>query len=617
MYLVFSPVGMALADPSQRRVLFSAVIAALDISHRDMPIFLSSEPIGYTRHAKELLGYHILGPRLSDHEASLQTAGDPAVGHFESSVLAPVTRKHSLYYLDGLVRLFGAKVWKFSYGTLNVSEEQLALSSWETYNYQPHYSGGGQQGQEGGDRWATPPSHSPALTPTNSFARRPEATPEEVVRALAGAGKGATARLPPALQSTLEDLQACFPDSHDPYTLSATDLPLWKLSVQLHFAAMKQSAVVDNDYYTTLLPSKLPPAAFSASAEFSNAYKAPVAPTAHELMSEPSIAPVYSSSLRRLLAMYVCGKSCKPGHTFRSLSGKDGPVSVLNTDKAINISSILSTDSRRVVVAMCAALGGGADEESAAASVSMSQDLLMRVFSRSLWVDDGADPTDGLYEDHFGVEGVRTVGSSDDDDESGFFDCDQSPTVARQPPFGFEKAEPMSCELRRTSTESVASRWRENGSYTLPWKWLSKSDIVASPVGSWLSLVSVYVSSLTDIRSMTSFWVECVEEVRVHWENRVPIPRLFPAVPIASSSSSSSLCRRGKEQDGGRSDSLRNALRRGGQWVDPLWRDVIDRLRCTATPFMLPDTSQCLPFQKLQVHWLILVIVVITSYVFG
>jgi hypothetical protein len=590
-YLILCHNGSALTDASQRRVLFSALIAALDISRQDIPIFLSSEPLGYVRHAKEVLGYHIVSPRINEHDAGQSSSLHPAVGHFESSTLPNVTRKHALYYLDGLSRLFGAKLWKFSCGGINVSEETVSMSAWETYDYQPQNLGSEQ----------SPSPKTPVLTSQGSFSFK---TGTSVTTAAGGVWK-----MPPSLQSTLEDLQACFPDTVDPYSLSPTEIPLWKLSIQLHFAGMKQSATVDNDYYTTLLPSKLPPAAFSASAEFSSIYKSPPTPTAHELMTEPSMMPIYSSSLRRLLAMYICGKSCKPGHTFRSLSGKDGSVTVLNTDKAINISTILSTDTRRAVVALCAAIGMGPETQQSTSPVSLPQDLLMRVFSRSLWVDvadNGQREFDVLYEDYFKAEGVggdsgEVVSGSDDDDDTEFFDCVPSPAAAQA----------ASCRQRQTgisksaSADSLGSSSRPRGAsstgkFLLPWKWLSGSEIVASPVGSWLSLVSVYVSSLKDIRSMTSFWVECVEEVRVHWENRVPIPRLFPPTPLAAQNTQSPAALGHVAVERRDSGTLRGTIRRGGMWLDPLWTDVTDRLRSSATPFMLPDISQCLPFQKLQ-----------------
>lgn len=589
-YLIFCHNGSALTDASQRRVLFSALIAALDISRQDIPIFLSSEPLGYVRHAKEVLGYHIVSPRINEHDAGNDLSSHPAVGHFESSMLPNVTRKHALYYLDGLSRLFGAKLWKFSCGSINVSEETVIMSAWETYDYQPQYFGSEH----------TPNNKKPVLSNQGSFSLKPALVPS--------ISDGIGWRMPSSLQSTLEDLQACFPDTVDPYSLSPSEVPLWKLSIQLHFAGMKQSATVDNDYYTTLLPSKLPPAAFSASAEFSGTYKSPSTPTAHELMSEPSMMPIYSSSLRRLLAMYICGKSCKPGHTFRSLSGKDGPVTVLNTDKAINISTILSTDTRRAVVAMCAAIGMGPESLQSAAPVSLPQDLLMRVFSRSLWVDS-ADHIQGnkdiLYEDYFAEDGIcENISGSDDDDETGFFDCASSPTPSpaassRQSEYSGRRRQHL--VPKSSSADSLGGNNKErSGKFVLPWKWLCGSEIVASPVGSWFSLVSVYVSSLKDIRSMTSFWVECVEEVRVHWESRVPIPRLFPPTPIAPLSTQVSVPAGPVAVERKDSGTLRGTLRRGGMWLDPLWSDVTDKWRSSATPFMLPDVSQCLPFQKLQ-----------------
>jgi hypothetical protein len=566
-YLVFNRVEETLSDVSERRVLFSALISALDSSRCQIPVFLTSEPQESIMYSKEVLGYEIISPRVTEHNAGAYCDHEPAIYQYESLILDAVNRKHSFYYLDGLSRLFGAKLWKFSSGTISISEETVMISAWEHYEYIPPTD---YTTRERVDLWGltSAPTSPPILFSSDSF------TQSEFSRQMSQSSFSTPYEisLPPVIQSTMEDLLAPFPDGAT--TFVAGDIPLAKLTIQTYFENLKQSAVVDNDYYTTLLPSKLPFSSWSAQAEFSSNYiSIPSSPL--DLSSPPQLSPTYSTSLRKLLALYICGKSCKPGHTYRSLSGKDGPVTVLNTDKAMQISSVLSLDTRKAVFALCKSIS--LPTESTNSSGILPQDLLMRVFSRSLWIDISEEQHGSLlYENHFGTKDKKTnpqslkaYQSKDDTTDS-------------------KRSQTSESADKSSQNSSGSGKKSTTGKFPMPWKWLLNSGIVASPVGSWLSLVSVYTSSLNDIKSMASLWVECLEEVRIHWENRVPIPRLFPPVPISK---------------GGSQQSLLKFLPEGrcNIWENPLWADVIERKSTTATPFMLPDTSQCLPFQKLQV----------------
>jgi hypothetical protein len=80
----------------------------------------------------------------------------------------------------------------------------------------------------------------------------------------------------------------------------------------------------------------------------------------------------------------------------------------------------------------------------------------------------------------------------------------------------------------------------------------------------------------------------------VHWENRVPIPRLYPPMPIIKTSPNT-----------GSNESVDDVYRDAescsrGLWLEPLWDDVLSKYKDTATPFELPDLQQNLPHQKLQ-----------------
>jgi hypothetical protein len=89
-------------------------------------------------------------------------------------------------------------------------------------------------------------------------------------------------------------------------------IPLEKIMVQVQFKNLKHGSVVDNDYYTTLLPSKLPPSSWGAKAIFeTDAAQSRGNVSYTDILSPPSVSPLFSTSLRRLLALYVCGKSSR------------------------------------------------------------------------------------------------------------------------------------------------------------------------------------------------------------------------------------------------------------------------------------------------------------------
>lgn len=103
---------------------------------------------------------------------------------------------------------------------------------------------------------------------------------------------------------------------------------------------------------------------------------------------------------------------------------------------------------------------------------NLQQDLLMRAFSRSLWVDD-------------------------DDETATTSNADQKSAEGQN---------------KETTEEFPTWHWIDR----LPFSRSGGDSQVTSsaPVGSWLSLVSVYVSSLDTMMAMATFWQECVDEVR-------------------------------------------------------------------------------------------------------
>ena len=104
--------------------MLSALVVALDASQVQVPVLVAASPLSSIEQSLEILGYTVACPRHTEMAVSTQdfSAGEsPVVSHFESQTLANVGSKHAFFYLDGLIRLFGSKLWKFSRGSSELS----------------------------------------------------------------------------------------------------------------------------------------------------------------------------------------------------------------------------------------------------------------------------------------------------------------------------------------------------------------------------------------------------------------------------------------------------------------------------------------------------------------
>lgn len=203
----------------------------------------------------------------------------------------------------------------------------------------------------------------------------------------------------------------------------------------------------------------------------------------------------------------------------------------------------------------------------------------MRVFSRSLWVDEEDPAALSGTDPGYGSGGVGENLRNNKKHDASF---------ANHPTWNWLQT--------RLSHPSITTDCQQVPS--------------SAPVGSWLSLVSVYTSSFESVTGMATFWQECLEEVRVHWENRVPIPRLYPPVPIIPRKRERDMDKedlREEHEEKNQEDEEEDAVEGAGDasfsqgvWLEPLWGDLQTQSKHTATPFELPDLQQNLPHQKLQ-----------------
>ena len=118
-YVLLTRYNGTILGESERRLMLSSLMAALDASQVQVPAFVSASPLSSISRSLEVLGYMIMNPRQAEMtlqcEDSIVPVGPTAI-HFESQTLSGVGSKHPFFYLDGLMRLFGTKLWKFSRG---------------------------------------------------------------------------------------------------------------------------------------------------------------------------------------------------------------------------------------------------------------------------------------------------------------------------------------------------------------------------------------------------------------------------------------------------------------------------------------------------------------------
>ena len=478
-----------------RRILYSAAVCAAEALHCSIPIFVTSTTIDALHRAREILGYSLLTPADSRGRGG----DDVYTVYYESALMEGVVAKHNLFYVDGLLGLYGLKLSEFSNGSVSLAGGLGLVNVIEHYFYR--------------------------LTENDRF----------LIRSVAYNTDSKKLKLHPEIKSCIEDMAAAFPDRDD---MSAS---LNKLVVKVDYGVRRfgrgYDQVDDNEFYTTLHPSVLPFECWEVHAEF--------LPLRNGRDLEPQ---GLAFCLRQLLALYIAGKCCPSGQTVINMSGKNGHAPAIDRAKALSIATVLSIRSRDAVSAVCSnSQTQYVDEngQTIGSSGSIPQDLLMRVFSRSMWIDiDETSSSDG--------GGEKSTAHSPGDESS--------------------------------TTFGAAEKSYSYGISTSPWNWMV--DLNSAPVGSWLNLVALFSGSLPDFTSMCFFWAECCHQLRVHAETGVPVPRLHPPQPVSGSSVTS-----GVHLFPEKNLEL---------WQRSLWDDVLEDRALKRMPFSLPDTDRCLIFQKLQ-----------------
>eukprot|EP01041_Mallomonas_annulata_P008498 gene8498-17527_t len=88
---------------SQKRMIFSALVTALEPTRSNIPVFFSSSSVDRIYESREILGYELIKPPNSFKLIS-------GIRHFESHLEYSVFADSNLYYIDGLAAMFEKKL---------------------------------------------------------------------------------------------------------------------------------------------------------------------------------------------------------------------------------------------------------------------------------------------------------------------------------------------------------------------------------------------------------------------------------------------------------------------------------------------------------------------------
>lgn len=272
--------------PSETRSILSALICGSQASGNDMPVFFLSSSHDRMHHALEVLGYEL--------------QRDGTVRSYESALVDSIGPTHDLFYIDGLVKYFR----KVLAPETEVGCSPICISSSECYTYT-------HDGKVLVQYWRATSVGAAA----NPLWRVEDISALELSTLLL--------RLyPPSSFDAAEDIQA-----------SSSDKPfIEKVSINLSYNALVADSFIDNESYTTLLPSKQPPEAWSIYATFRG-------------LGGEGAGLSSASCIRRLLGLYLCGKVCQSNAPMRMARS----MRQNGLERVAAVSAILSQKTRFLV----------------------------------------------------------------------------------------------------------------------------------------------------------------------------------------------------------------------------------------------------------------------------
>ena len=267
--------------PSETRSIFGALVCGAHASGNPLPVFFVSQSFERIEGTREVLGYEICGNLVRQYESNLIEADS----------------RHEMFYLDGIAKYFKRHMFDFADPGLFA---HVALI--ERFSYL-------HDGSPLHQYWSL----------ANPKVSRVLGLPLEELGEL-------------TTTTMLVKMLRTYPDFYANPRSAAVPF-LQNFSVTLSYEDINPDTVVDNDSYTTLIPSKQPPTAWSAAASF--------------FSDDPGgnvFALGSAGCIRRILGLYVLAKACPSGQQFSQLSCDESAV-----DKAFSISSLLSARSRQAI----------------------------------------------------------------------------------------------------------------------------------------------------------------------------------------------------------------------------------------------------------------------------
>jgi len=521
---------------------------------------------------------------------ALINSGSPATGAPSASGASANTNT-DLYYFDGLFGLFKEKLYQYSDRHVQLANSDTGeitspytVKIVETYCYDmnstansgnnyfkrlllQHHSHDLDQGQ-----FTEPAVESEVQVQgsTGTFAEAPTA--------LTGSGKSSS-----VYQRGLQDYMSRYlkPLIANTRRLFVNNTAVGRssrrfgwvkdITVTLEYNSTSSGAsglVVDNEYYTNLLPSKQPPSSWGVDAAFHASATNIVTQEASSYVTDKnprnSAISMFGANIRKLFALYVYGKTTTADGKVQSRGVNLETIRMLVSD--------LSTETKETVLNQCGAMQAVlsvANSEKVGATASA-----LNYSAMPLHADDQGivRQSIGNMFDHFSgvVGGGRKVGAS------------------IKEPKDINLAE----AFHRQLSDEVAEFASKNG-----------STATLLPLYHWLSLSSVYISNCHHINSMLSCWYSSVVNANLrnqYWENKVTLPN-FPAT-------SGVIGGPGKIEPslGELLGVVGDAPVDGFGYAQALlWDDLLEKHAAEGgssayLPFCLPDQSQSILCQKLQ-----------------
>lgn len=569
--------------PSIRHSVFSALVHGLTGSGiTGLPVFFTSATIERLYKSSHILGYELF--RESPRSLLLGI-------HFDSEILDGVDSQHDLFYLDGNTCFFLDRLRYFllqgnrSFSMDNALPHKVYVTVVEHFSFRF-------------DRFQT------LSCLTSDASSKDHTTPQDNMHDTEQRGDLPQMKKKDSCVHTNMDGDAkkiCNEDSdvqHDPNDTDLAykdeymaELPVMnrtpmkckiicgpsKATEHIRFAFQKfihhydatrlddftirlcyeglQSSTIDNINISTLIPSRQSPNAWNMRATFKTEEERTLQDNEGKRGQLLPYASPIATIIRRLLALFIFGKSSPDGLPLSRLSVKNRQVILeeykFNTEMVDNATMVLSPESRAFVVEVCSMKASEADPETFDVySKNLMEDC--DLWMKTIFSDD--ESTDSLM-----FRSLHAEKCEKDDDERAI----------------------MSVVTDIPKLEIKSKQCTHDTSF------IDRDDRILLPrsisAGFLASLCALYMGSMDGgIFSMSQLWLSFTSELRDRLERGVSLPHMELGCDFVESLNSDD----DKKDDYGMHIPL---------WRRSLWDDAIQKKRLEGWTIYLPDTLKDAP----------------------